>query len=231
MHKVVFLTGAGMSAESGIRTFRDSGGLWEGYDVMTVASPEGWQRNPELVLDFYNARRSNMLASEPNDAHKRLANWQQELNIYVITQNIDDLHERGGSQHVLHLHGELSKCRSTGPGQELFDYSHDLQVGDCCPKGFQLRPHVVWFGEDVPEIPQAIDIISTAELVVVIGTSLQVYPAAGLIHYAPEGVPIALIDPGNHHSNDVFQHIQLNATEGLKVLEKELMKKGWLTTP
>ena len=220
MKKIIVLTGAGMSAESGISTFRDSGGLWEKYEIDDVATPNGWRRNPTLVLDFYNQRRKQLLDSKPNEAHYALAELEKDFDVQIITQNVDNLHERAGSTHVVHLHGELMKVRSTGPGEEVFDVdpAHpDVNPGDTCPKGFQLRPHIVWFGEAVPEIEKAERMTNSADLFLIIGTSMQVYPAAGLIHNVRPGVPIFLIDPHevNHLSYDVTV-IQKGASAGMK---------------
>lgn len=220
MKKIIVLTGAGMSAESGISTFRDSGGLWEKYEIDDVATPNGWRRNPTLVLDFYNQRRKQLLDSKPNEAHYALAALEKDFDVQIVTQNVDNLHERAGSTHVVHLHGELMKVRSTGPGEEVFDVdpAHpDVNPGDTCPKGFQLRPHIVWFGEAVPEIEKAERMTNSADLFLIIGTSMQVYPAAGLIHNVRPGVPIYLIDPHevNHLSYDVTV-IQKGASAGMK---------------
>jgi len=193
--KLIVLTGAGMSAESGINTFRDANGLWEGHDIMEVASPIGWHKNPEIVLDFYNKRRKQLLEVKPNAAHIALAKLEKDYEVHIITQNVDDLHERAGSSKVLHLHGELLKVRSTQDENYILDWKKDLNLGDCCPKNAQMRPHIVWFGEAVPAMEDAIEITQTADFVVVIGTSLQVYPAAGLMHYAPSNSPVFYIDP------------------------------------
>lgn len=196
MKKLVVLTGAGISAESGISTFRDAGGLWEGHDVTEVASPEGWAANPELVLDFYNQRRKNVREAQPNAAHINLAKLEEEFDVSIITQNVDDLHERGGSTHILHLHGELLKAQSSGNPRDVFHLGDkDIYMGDTCPNGYQLRPSIVWFGEAVPKMDDAIHITAQADILVVIGTSLQVYPAASLLHYAPERAAKAIIDP------------------------------------
>ncbi|MGB4415890.1 MAG: NAD-dependent deacylase [Paludibacter sp.] len=225
--KLVVLTGAGMSAESGISTFRGAGGLWEKHPVEEVATPEGWRRNPQLVLDFYNQRRKQLLTVEPNAGHFALAEFEKYFDVQIITQNVDNLHERAGSTKVLHLHGELTKVRSTGPEEEIFDLSpenYETHLGDKCPKGYQLRPHIVWFGEAVPEIENAINLAEQADVFLVIGTSLNVYPAAGLLHYVPRTTPVFLIDP-----NEVMapqQHITVikkGASEGLKELN-ELLK-------
>ena len=196
MKKLVVLSGAGMSAESGIRTFRDSNGLWEEYDVMEVASPEGWRKNPELVLRFYNERRKQMITSQPNQGHILLAKLEKKYDVQIITQNIDDLHERAGSQNILHLHGELSKARSTVDPNLIYKLeTPEIKWGDKCEKGSQLRPHIVWFGEAVPAIEQAIPIVESADYLVIIGTSLNVYPAAGLMNYAQDKCKVFLIDP------------------------------------
>ena len=178
MKHIVVLTGAGMSAESGIKTFRDADGLWEGHDVMEVASPQGFAANPELVLDFYNQRRRQLFEVQPNTAHIALANLEKNYNVTIVTQNVDDLHERAGSTNVLHLHGELLKARSTYNEMDVQDWNHDLILGDLCVKGYQMRPHIVWFGEAVPMIEKAITICQTADILIIIGTSMQVYPAA-----------------------------------------------------
>jgi len=192
---IVVLTGAGMSAESGIKTFRDENGLWEGHDVMKVASPEGFKHNPELVLDFYNKRRKQLKDVKPNQAHKDIAQLENKYKVTVITQNVDDLHERAGSTNVVHLHGELRKIRSCGDEKDIKSWTEDIHIGDLCSKGYQLRPHIVWFGEAVPMIEKAIDICYTADILIIIGTSMQVYPAASLIDYAPPKTPIYYIDP------------------------------------
>lgn len=196
MKKLVVLTGAGMSAESGLKTFREMGGLWETHDVYEVASPNGWARDRNMVLRFYNERRKQLLATSPNAGHLGLVELEEQYDVQIVTQNVDDLHERAGSLNVLHLHGELRKVRSTGDPNLVYELEGwELKEGDLCEKGTQLRPHVVWFGEAVPAIEEAAEIVSTAEILVVIGTSLNVYPAAGLINYVSEGVPIFVIDP------------------------------------
>ena len=192
---IVVLTGAGMSAESGIKTFRDDNGLWEGHDVMEVATPQGFAANPTLVLDFYNQRRRQLLEVLPNQAHFELAALEKIHKASIITQNVDDLHERAGSSNVIHLHGELLKARSTYDATDIMDWKTDILLGNLCKKGHQLRPHIVWFGEEVPMIQTAMDICTTADVLVIIGTSMQVYPAAGLMHYVPENTPIFYIDP------------------------------------
>ena len=193
--KLVVLTGAGISAESGIKTFRDSDGLWEGHNVMDVATPEGWNRNPALVLDFYNQRRKQLKEVEPNRGHQILAELEKDFDVYIITQNVDDLHERAGSSNVLHLHGELLKVRSTKNPLYILDWQEDLNFGDLDENKNQLRPHIVWFGEEVPALEEALQLTQKADYFAVIGTSLQVYPAAGLIDFAPRETPVFYIDP------------------------------------
>lgn len=196
MKKIIVLTGAGVSAESGIKTFRDSGGLWEEYKIEEVATPEAFERNPGLVLEFYNQRRKQLLFAEPNEAHYALARLQEKYDVEIITQNVDDLHERGGSKKILHLHGELKKSRSTlDPSLVYTIDGWELNLGDTCEKGSQLRPHIVWFGELVPNIVTAANICSKADIFLVVGTSLAVYPAAGLIDYVPQYSPKYIIDP------------------------------------
>ena len=192
---IVVLTGAGMSAESGINTFRDSNGLWENHDIMEVASPEGFAKDPELVLDFYNKRRKQLLGVQPNAAHKALVELEQNHDVTIITQNVDDLHERAGSTNVVHLHGELLKVRSTGNENTILDWKKDLNLGDCCDENHQLRPHVVWFGEMVPMMNYATNYVIEADVLIVIGTSMQVYPAAALMQYAADNVPVYFVDP------------------------------------
>ncbi len=194
--KLVVLTGAGISAESGIKTFRDAGGLWEGHDVMEVASPQGWAKNPELVLEFYNQRRKNALHAMPNRGHLTIAELEQYFDVTVITQNVDNLHEKAGSTHIIHLHGELFKARSTIDPSLIYDIKGwELKLGDLCEKGSQLRPHIVWFGEMVPMMEVAVKETVQAEIFMVVGTSLQVYPAAGLLDYVPSKTPKFIIDP------------------------------------
>mgnify|MGYP001823864088 CR=1 FL=1 len=195
MKHIVVLTGAGMSRESGLKTFREEDGLWEGHDVMKVATPEGFSINPELVLDFYNQRRSQLLTAKPNDAHYALANLEDNYKVSIVTQNVDDLHERAGSTNVLHLHGEVFKVRSTYNSNYILDWKKDLNLGDTCPNAHQLRPHIVWFGEAVTMLENAIKICETADILVIIGTSMQVYPAASLIHYVTNDTKIYYIDP------------------------------------
>lgn len=228
MYKLVVLTGAGVSAESGIRTFRDSNGLWEEYDVMKVASIEGWYDDPGLVLKFYNERRRQLESAKPNAAHTGLADLEKYFDVQVITQNVDNLHERGGSKHILHLHGELTKVRSTIDSTYVMDIGYkDLNLGDKCPKGGQLRPHIVWFGEAVPAIEEAAELVANADVLAVIGTSLNVYPAAGLIHNVPSKVPVYLIDPNEvpapHNRNVEF--IREKAGIGVGILKNRLFER------
>lgn len=193
--KLVVLTGAGISAESGIKTFRDSDGLWEGHNVQDVATPEGWRKNPALVLDFYNQRRKQLKEVTPNAAHLILAKLQEDFDVHIITQNVDDLHERAGSKKVLHLHGELLKVRSTVDYNYIVDWKGDLNFEDVDPNNHQLRPHIVWFGEEVPALEAAVEITELADYFAVIGTSLQVYPAAGLIDFTKANTPVFYLDP------------------------------------
>lgn len=225
MKKVVVLSGAGMSAESGLRTFREMGGLWEEYDVYEVASPRGWERDRSLVLRFYNERRKQLLEALPNAGHLALAELEKYYDVRIVTQNIDDLHERAGSSHILHLHGELRKSRSTADPGLIYDIEGwRLEEGDLCEKGSQLRPHVVWFGEAVPAIEEAARVVSTAEIFVIIGTSMNVYPAAGLINYVPETAPIYIIDPNEISlaGHPRIRVIQKTAGEGVPILLEEL---------
>ncbi len=226
MKKIVVLTGAGISAESGIKTFRDADGLWEGHDIMEVASPEGWKKNPKLVLDFYNKRRAQLLTVQPNTAHEILAELEQFFTLQIITQNVDDLHERAGSLNVLHLHGELLKVRSVADEAYVLDWKTDLHIGTNDAQGHPLRPHIVWFGEAVPLLDKAIEIVSTADVLLIIGTSLQVYPAAGLMHYIQPNVPVYYIDPKPASIYDLanpLKVIPLTAVEGMKVVKEELL--------
>ncbi|WP_340155285.1 NAD-dependent deacylase [uncultured Winogradskyella sp.] len=223
MKHIVVLTGAGMSAESGIKTFRDADGLWEGHDVMEVASPEGFAKNPELVLNFYNERRQQLKDVKPNQAHVDLANLEDQYKVTIVTQNVDDLHERAGSTDVVHLHGELRKIRSTGNDNAIREWTEDLNLGDLCDKGYQLRPHIVWFGEAVPEIETAVKICYAADILVIIGTSMQVYPAASLIDYVQPNTPIYYIDPKPAiKSGGMVTVITKSATEGMEELIKIL---------
>jgi NAD-dependent deacetylase len=226
MNHLVILTGAGMSAESGIRTFREAGGLWEEYDVTEVASPMGWAKNRELVLRFYNERRAQLANCEPNAGHRGVAALEKYFNVHVITQNIDNLHERAGSTSVLHLHGELTKARSTTDPSLVYDIGYkEIRPGDHCEKGSQLRPHIVWFGEAVPMMDEAVRITSTADIFVVIGSSLNVYPAAGLIDYAPAHASLWLIDP-NDVAVPVYRKVEVikaKASEGVAILTEKLL--------
>ena len=226
MERIVVLTGAGMSAESGLRTFRDADGLWEGHDVMEVASPQGWNRDPELVLDFYNQRRRQLLEASPNEGHELLASLETDYRVDIITQNVDDLHERAGSSHVLHLHGELFKVQSTLNPDYVISWKDDLNLGDTCPNGGQLRPYVVWFGEAVPMMEVAIRTCLTADILLIIGTSLQVYPAAGLMHYSNAKTPVYYIDPNPAlESDDRITVIADRAVNGLNRFIEDYLTK------
>lgn len=221
MKNLVILTGAGISAQSGIKTFRDSDGLWENHRIEDVATFDAWHKNKELVLDFYNQRRRQLLECEPNDAHKLLVRLEEKYNVQIITQNVDDLHERAGSSNVLHLHGELFKVRSTLDEHLVYEWKKDLKTGDKCDRGSQLRPHIVWFGEQVPMIETAAEITQTADIFVVIGTSMVVYPAAGLIHYLDNAVPKYVIDP-NKPEMAKFKNIEF-ITEKASIGVKKLL--------
>lgn len=227
--KLVVLTGAGMSAESGISTFRDSDGLWENHPVEEVATPDGFAINPELVLRFYNERRRELVGVKPNAGHEGLVELEKDFDVHIITQNVDDLHQRAGSKQVLHLHGELMKARSTYDDSLVYEMSADnvdINIGDKCDKGYQLRPHIVWFGEGVPAINEAAEIAESADVFVIIGTSMNVYPAAGLINYVSYDVPIYLIDPKEVHTgHSRVQHIKKGASEGVKELTQLLLDK------
>ena len=221
--KLVVLTGAGISAESGLKTFRDSDGLWEGYDVTEVATPRAWRKDPKLVLDFYNMRRKNVAEAEPNEAHIGLAELEKDFDVHIITQNIDDLHERAGSTNVLHLHGEIFKMRSEADESLVYDIRGDINIGDTAEDGAQLRPHIVWFEEPVPLIEEAAKITRTADIFVVIGTSLVVYPAAGLVNYAPVDCPKFIIDKKVPYSSLYnLTVIKKPASEGVKELRDKL---------
>jgi NAD-dependent deacetylase len=227
MKKVVVLTGAGISAESGIKTFRDADGLWEGHDIMEVASPIGYQNNPELVLDFYNKRRRQLFEVQPNLAHTILAEMENDFDVTIITQNVDDLHERAGSKKVIHLHGELLKARNEKDVNSIIDWKKDINLGDLDANNIQLRPHIVWFGEEVPEMERAMIEIEEADYLLVIGTSLQVYPAAGLINYVNEDVLVYYIDPNPATIYDLenpLKVIPLSATEGMKIVRDEFRR-------
>ncbi|MDR5590077.1 NAD-dependent deacylase [Christiangramia sp. SM2212] len=226
MKKILVLTGAGISAESGIKTFRDADGLWEGHDVMEVASPLGWENDKELVLDFYNQRRKQLLQVKPNAAHYALVKLQEAYEVEIVTQNIDDLHERAGSKNVTHLHGELLKARSTFDEDLVMDWKNDIKIGDFCEHNHQLRPHVVWFGEAVPMFQKAAEIAETANKVIVIGTSMQVYPAAGLVDFAPHYAPVYFIDPKpNISENKNLEIIRKTAVIGVPQLVERLLKE------
>lgn len=225
--KLVILTGAGISAESGIKTFRDSDGLWENHAIEDVATYDAWKRNKQLVLDFYNARRRQLLECQPNDAHYILADLEQYFDVEIITQNVDDLHERAGSTKVLHLHGELLKVRSEYDDSLIYEWKKDLLFSDKCEKGYALRPHIVWFGEQVPMIENAATICSKADIFVVIGTSLVVYPAAGLVNYCDFTVPKFVIDPNKPSiakSNNIH-FIEEKASTGTAKLKNILLKE------
>ena len=227
--KVVFFSGAGMSAESGIGTFRDKGGLWENHRIEDVATPEAWKRNPDLVTEFYNLRRKKIFETEPNKAHFAIAQLENIIDVHVITQNIDDLHERAGSKKVLHLHGNIKYAKSSGPNQDKKYYllkNWNLTKHDLCDEGYRLRPHVVWFGESVPAYYEAAEIIKNADIFIVIGTSLQVYPAAGLIQYANNAKTKILVDPNANSINgiDDFKVYSNTATEGVLLAINEIKK-------
>ncbi len=226
--KVVILTGAGISAESGIKTFRDADGLWEGHDVMSVASPEGWRKDREMVLDFYNQRRRQLKEVEPNAGHFSLKELEAKYNTVIVTQNVDNLHERAGSSQIIHLHGELCKSRSCIDDTIVYDCTEDINLGDKCPKGSQLRPHIVWFGEAVPMLDKAIAEIRNADVILIVGTSMQVYPAASLTAYAQPSVPIFYIDPRPTINHELAEAknlvvIEENASTGVGKVVKELM--------
>ena len=224
---IVVLTGAGMSAESGLKTFRDANGLWEGHDVMEVASPQGFAKNPELVFEFYNQRRRQLLQVQPNKAHKALVALEEKYKVTIITQNVDNLHEQAGSSSVLHLHGELLKVRSTVNENHVLDWTKDLVLGDLDAQGHQLRPHIVWFGEMVPMLEPAIEFSAQADILIIIGTSMQVYPAASLINYVPQGTPIYFIDPKPNVTRTAFENLSIipeTATNGVPKLISELLE-------
>lgn len=230
MKKIVVLTGAGISAESGLKTFRDADGLWEGHDVMQVATPEGWNSDPALVLEFYNQRRRQLHEVQPNLAHISLSKLDDGYHTVIITQNVDNLHERAGSKNIIHLHGELTKVRSIRNEDIVLDWTEDLHLGDTGSDGHQLRPHIVWFGESVPMLDRAINEISTADIILIIGTSMQVYPAAGLIGYAPSDAEVHYIDPNPAINYELGRSKHLNviaekATVGVPPLVEELLSK------
>lgn len=224
MKKCVVLTGAGISAESGLQTFRDSGGLWEGYRVEDVCTPEAFARSPQTVIDFYNARRRAAAAAEPNAAHFALADLERAYDVQIITQNVDDLHERAGSGKVLHLHGELNKLRSTVDENEILSWRGDQTLADRDSRGRPLRPHIVWFGETVPLIEEAVCLVEAADTVIVVGTSLKVYPAASLLHYARFGVPVYLIDPKPNADVSGVEILAQTAARGVPALVAELLR-------
>ncbi len=233
--KIVVLTGAGVSAESGVTTFRDSNGLWENYKVEDVASIEGWYRDPALVLEFYNARRAQLAEVKPNSAHIAIASLEQDYDVTVVTQNVDNLHERAGSTKIIHLHGELTKVRPENCSNDRDGYSEEtvfdigtdsIKIGDLAPNGAQLRPHIVWFGEAVPKIEKAIDAVEAADMLLIVGTSLQVYPAAGLYRYAKSSSPIYIIDPKDVPVRDGrVTHIKDVATNVMEVFKNILKSK------
>lgn len=226
--RITVLTGAGMSAESGLKTFRDANGLWEGHDVMEVASPQGFAKNPELVLEFYNQRRRQLKEVQPNAGHMALAELESHFEVDIITQNVDNLHEKTGSSKVLHLHGELLKVRSIENENHVLDWTEDLVLGDLDENGHQLRPHIVWFGEMVPMLEPAIEITSKTDILMIIGTSMQVYPAASLVNYVPLGTPIYFIDPRPNISESDFSNLTIiseNASTGVPKLVNELMER------
>ena len=224
--KFVVFTGAGISAESGIRTFRDSDGLWEEYKIEDVATPDAWRKDKELVLEFYNKRRKQVLEASPNDAHRAIVELENKYDVHIITQNIDDLHERAGSKKVLHLHGEIKKSRSTVDETLVYPIKGaDLNIGDKCERGSQLRPHIVWFGEAVPMMDAAIDIVSRADIFIVIGTSLVLYPAASLLAYTPRTIPKYLIDPNDVNTSGInnLTVIKEPASVGMRKLLNEFL--------
>lgn len=226
MQKVVVLSGAGMSAESGLKTFRDANGLWEGHDVMQVATPEGWKANQELVLRFYNERRKQLLEVLPNQGHLDLVKLEEAYDVHIITQNVDDLHERAGSSKVIHLHGELLKVRSCKDPSQVLEWKKDLKIGDLCPQGGQLRPHIVWFGEEVSLMEDAAHIVSQADYIIIVGTSMQVYPAAGLITIAQPDAEIFFIDPKPAISQKKgLTILPERATTGVKKVVDTLLSK------
>jgi len=225
MKKIVVLTGAGISAESGLKTFRDSDGLWEGYNIEDVATPRAWKKNPQLVLEFYNYRRKNVLDAQPNGAHIGLAELEKDFDVHIITQNIDDLHERAGSTQIIHLHGEIFKMRSEKKESPVYDIKDDIKWGDTAEDGAQLRPHIVWFEEPVPMIEKAIPVVHSADIFVVVGTSLVVYPAAGLVNYAHPGAPKFIVDKKVPYTSSVLNltTIEKPATEGIQELKQYLL--------
>ncbi|MBL7112039.1 MAG: NAD-dependent deacylase [Bacteroidales bacterium] len=228
MKKLVVLTGSGISAESGLKTFRDMGGLWEEYDVHEVASPVGWEKDMDLVLRFYNERRKQLLDSEPNPGHLALAELEEFFDVEIVTQNVDDLHERAGNKKILHIHGEIRKAESTVDPSLVYEIEGwELNRGDTCENGHQLRPHVVWFGEAVTKMESAIELTRQADIFAVIGTSLVVYPAAGLLDYVPQGVPIYLVDPNEMNISwyREVEFIKEKASIGVPIMKKQLLEK------
>ena len=223
--KLVVLTGAGISAESGLKTFRDSDGLWEGYNIEDVATPRAWRKDPQLVLEFYNYRRKNVLEAQPNAAHFGLAELEKHFDVTIITQNIDDLHERAGSTNVMHLHGEIFKMRSEKNESLIYEIRDDIKIGDRAGDGEQLRPHIVWFEEPVPMIEKAVPVVHSADVFVVVGTSLVVYPAAGLVNYAPWEIPKYIVDKRIPYTSDIDNLVTIEkpATEGVKDLIEKLI--------
>ena len=219
MQKIVILTGAGISAESGIKTFRDADGLWENHDIMEVASLQGWARNRALVLEFYNQRRRQLKEVEPNEGHRALVRLEEKFETVIITQNIDDLHERAGSKHIIHLHGEITKVRSTLNPKLIYDWTEDLHEGDKCEKGSQLRPHIVWFGEEVPMLDAAARELLYADIIIIIGSSMQVYPAAGLVGQAAPYIPVYYIDPKPSINYELSLRPNLTVIEGSAATE------------
>ena len=226
MEKIVILTGAGISAESGLRTFRDTDGLWEGYNIENVATPEAWRRNPQLVQDFYNMRRKDVLAAKPNAAHYALAQLEDKYDVTVITQNIDDLHERGGSTNVIHLHGIITRSQSSKDSKLTYAIDGwEIKMDEVCELGSPLRAHVVWFGEDVPMIETAARVCSKADIFILVGSSLAVYPAAGLVNYVPRNVPKYIVDPNIPDVSAGFIKIEEKAGVGVPVLVKQLLSE------
>jgi NAD-dependent deacetylase len=224
--KIVVLSGAGMSAESGISTFRDANGLWEQHDIMEVASIEGWRKNPGLVLNFYNQRRQQLKTVEPNAAHHALVELEQKYEVHIVTQNVDDLHERAGSSSIIHLHGELRKVRSSVHENLIYQWEDDLNFGDLCEKGTQLRPHIVWFGEMVPKITEGSRLVGACDHLIIIGTSMQVYPAAGLVDFAPSHAPIYYVDPKPSLDTRHYPEVKIiaeKATTGVRKLVDQLL--------
>ncbi len=228
MKKLVVLSGAGISAESGIKTFRDSDGLWEGHDVQEVATPEGFRKNPALVLDFYNQRRRQLLEVKPNSAHFDIATLEKEFEIHVVTQNVDDLHERAGSASVIHLHGELRKMRSLKYENLIYNCDGDIKIGDTCERGSQLRPHIVWFGEAVPLLDEGVRLVSKADIVLVVGSSMQVYPAASLVAYAPIDSKVVYIDPKPTLSYELSLRQNLDVIAEKATVGMEIFKAKYL---